>query len=453
MSKVSSTSFPSSSAWRSTRLPVPGSSRIAETIARWYFTPYSFFARSTYLSKSLPNARISMKKIFGSIRASCSLAMIACLVAYMQQTEEHQGLALCGSREPTHWIQATLTGCVAVRGALHDALGGAGGGEDPLELDRGHDVRPAPEAEFAAHAGVVELGAGGEDHRADLQLDLLLVGRIVHDRLGEAGVDAEVALAAAAAVEAAPGLLDAPIVSGKPSSVSLKLPRRSASGSLGMLRLGAGGDLRDILDELRAVLELRPVLVQVQPAQVAVDRLRAVAPHADRLHDGARPGDHVAAGEDARAAGGQRRRVGLEALPLVGLEVLPLEAGEVRLLADRGDQHVAGEHVVRALDRHRPAAAALVRLAELHLLHFQAGDLAVRADHPDRGDEGLDLDALLLGLLDLPGVGRHLRDGAPVGDHDLGAEPQRGARRVDRRVAAADHDDLLARRSPASCRG
>ncbi len=46
----------------------------------------------------------------GSMLASCSRAMMASLAAYMQQTEEQYPWSQVMSREPTHWIQATLRG-------------------------------------------------------------------------------------------------------------------------------------------------------------------------------------------------------------------------------------------------------------------------------------------------------------------------------------------------------
>ena len=48
-------------------------------------------------------------------------------------------------------------------------------------------------------------------------------------------------------------------------------------------------------------------------------------------------------------------------------------------------------------------------------------------------------------LVDLPGVGRHLVAALQADHvHPGGSEPARAARGVDRDVAAADHDDLLA---------
>jgi len=45
-------------------------------------------ARLKKLSKPFPNARMSMKKMVGSTMLSCSFAIMASLVAYMQHTDE-----------------------------------------------------------------------------------------------------------------------------------------------------------------------------------------------------------------------------------------------------------------------------------------------------------------------------------------------------------------------------
>ena len=49
-----------------------------------------------------------MKKIVGSIEASCSLAMTASFMEAMQQTELQCGIPFLGSLEPTHCIHAIL---------------------------------------------------------------------------------------------------------------------------------------------------------------------------------------------------------------------------------------------------------------------------------------------------------------------------------------------------------
>ncbi len=57
----------------------------------------------------------------------------------------------------------------------------------------------------------------------------------------------------------------------------------------------------------------------------------------------------------------------------------------------------------------------------------------------------MDTDALLLGVFDLPGAGRHLGPGAAVDDGDrLGSQTQRRPGGVDGDVAAADDGDAPA---------
>ncbi len=63
-----------------------------------------------------------------------------------------------------------------------------------------------------------------------------------------------------------------------------------------------------------------------------------------------------------------------------------------------------------------------------------------------RGEED-HLDSLAQRLDDLDGLGWHFLLGAAVDELDvIGAHAQRGAGTVDRRVAAADHDDRVADR-------
>ena len=100
-------------------------------------------------------------------------------------------------------------------------------------------------------------------------------------------------------------------------------------------------------------------------------------------------------------------------------------------------------------DRLRPAAAALVRSAEAHLDAADAFDAAV-ADEADGVREEAELDALVARELDLVLVRGHLVLGAPVEqERDVGAEPLRLDRDVDRGVAAADDGDAAARPTAA----
>jgi len=95
---------------------------------------------------------------------------------------------------------------------------------------------------------------------------------------------------------------------------------------------------------------------------------------------------------------------------------------EDRGLPDGRDDRVALDDELGALDRDRPTAARRVRLAEGHALELDATGAAVLLDDPDRGGEELELDALMLGIVDLGVMRAHLLARAPVDDGDLGAE-------------------------------
>ena len=93
-----------------------------------------------------------------------------------------------------------------------------------------------------------------------------------------------------------------------------------------------------------------------------------------------------------------------------------------------------------------PGAAGGVGLAQLHADALEAGDpFLLVAEHLDRRDEELELDALLLGVVNLLGAGRHFLARAAIDDHGrLGAEAFGGAGGVHGDVAAADRGDALA---------
>jgi len=76
-------------------------------------------------------------------------------------------------------------------GGLDDlAAGGSGGGQQPLELERGEDVRVRAVAELAQRRRVEHVEAGGDDDRCHPALDRLLQGLHEVDALGWADLDA-----------------------------------------------------------------------------------------------------------------------------------------------------------------------------------------------------------------------------------------------------------------------
>ena len=174
--------------------------------------------------------------------------------------------------------------------------------------------------------------------------------------------------------------------------------------------------------------------------ELPVDDLRGLAAEADRLGRDAEAHGDVAAGEDAR----DRSLVDLVDVDPALLAAELLDAGPDRRLADAGDDHGAGHLVVRTGDGDRTAAAAGVGLAELHALALHRDGAAVLDDDLERRRQELVGHALVLGLGDLVLDRRHLLAGAPVEQRHVRAEAARGARGVDRGVAAADDDDLVA---------
>ena len=165
----------------------------------------------------------------------------------------------------------------------------------------------------------------------------------------------------------------------------------------------------------------------------------------------------VAAGEHAGA--GRHHRVAVDA----DLAVLELQAvaalGEVvdERLADGEDDGVRR----RARTREPSTATGWRRPESSGSPSSQRCSLtaATRRPRPPtamRLHEELDLQALLAGLLDLAGVGRHLDLGAPVDQRHvrllagLLLQADGAARGVERHVAAADHDDLVADRGRAA---
>ena len=91
------------------------------------------------------------------------------------------------------------------------------------------------------------------------------------------------------------------------------------------------------------------------------------------------------------------------------------------------------------------APAGSVELAEARLDHFNALDVAflVAHDAVRRGQEE-ELRALFLRRVGLLADGRHVLALAPVDDGHLGAHAERGARRIDGRIASADDGHFAA---------
>ena len=71
----------------------------------------------------------------------CSLAIMASLMAYMQQTaEQYPFPQWVDSLEPTHWSQAIFLGSFSSEGRTRCPMVGPGGAQDPFEFKAGEDV-------------------------------------------------------------------------------------------------------------------------------------------------------------------------------------------------------------------------------------------------------------------------------------------------------------------------
>ena len=180
---------------------------------------------------------------------------------------------------------------------------------------------------------------------------------------------------------------------------------------------------------------------------VLVDGLGGSLACAHGLDDGSSTGDSVTAGVHALAAGLALVALGDDAAVLVGLEARRGGADEG---VGAGTQaHDDGVHVHRelaALLLDGAAAAGSIRFAQLHLDAGDGLDEAVLIGQDLHGvAEGLEDNALFLGVLDLFLTGRQLCHAAAVDDVDrLSAQTQGAAGSVHCHVAAADDGDLPA---------
>ena len=66
----------------------------------------------------MPKALMSMKNILGLMFPPCSLAMMASLMEYMQQTPEQYSLPTFSSLEPTHCMNAIFSGMSPSEGLM-----------------------------------------------------------------------------------------------------------------------------------------------------------------------------------------------------------------------------------------------------------------------------------------------------------------------------------------------
>jgi len=322
---------------------------------------------------------------------------------------------------------------------------GAGGGEDPLELDAGDDVLIDTVAVLAPEPCVKDFEARGGDDGPDLD-GFFFKGVIVVDGAGDAGIDALVAFRADPAGQASLrlrhglflGEADAHFSEVRPPVFGFHV------GIFDPGNLGHLGNVGLVGQTLGPVL--RPTRRDILAFQIAVDGHRRLLARINGLDDGLGTRNDIAAGKDAGNIRGEGYGIDVEVFPLVdGNAAFLGNEIEIRLLTDGGNQGVAGNDEFRTLDLHGAAAAAGIGLAEFHAGALHSRDLPVLPDDALGGHEEFHLDALFQCLFDLLGRGGHFRPGTAVEDEDvLGARTDRRPDGVHGDVAAADDGDLVA---------
>ena len=179
--------------------------------------------------------------------------------------------------------------------------GGARGAQQAFELQAGDDVRVfRVGVDVGEHGGVERFAAGADNDRADLKVPDDRPLRVV-DGLGEAGIDALPHSQQSPQFTQRPASAR-PAGSSKPSSTSLKLPRRCSTGSSGICARGRRVSFLGIGPIARVLVARRgAALGQVAAVEVAQNRLGRFLAGGDRADRDRRAGLQIAAGEDARA--------------------------------------------------------------------------------------------------------------------------------------------------------
>src|SRR5215831_9698104 len=188
----------------------------------------------------------------------------------------------------------------------------------------------------------------------------------------------------------------------------------------------------------------RQTIVHGLTVAVAMDRDRRLVAVLDRPDDVFRPERSITAEEHLRVRGLEGHLVDYRHVPLVEPDAeVALNPGEGVLLADRED-HIVRRKELLARDALGADAALRIELV-LHLVELHADEATVLDDErPGRAIDD-DLDALLLGVLELPLGG--LEEAARLARHDLdalGAEPEARAAAVHGGVAHPDDEHALA---------
>ena len=276
------------------------------------------------------------------------------------------GIAAVGVAGAHALDEGDLLGLLVVGQPLDVAEVGAGRGEDALELDGGDHVGVGAEAVLAAQPRLEGFEPGGGDDRAHLHR-FHLVGVVVVDGLGDAGVHALVALGADAAAQAAVGFLLGVLLAHAGNDLVVIGPADSwidvlhvnARGLLDVFQVGLallgepdvqlrGGDaqlvahLGDVLVFQTLCPVLDPAFLHVDAVEEAVDGDGCLLARVDRLDDGGSAGLGVAAGEHAGHARGEGEGVDVYRVPFADgdARILGHEA-QVGGLTDGGHDGVA----------------------------------------------------------------------------------------------------------------
>ena len=330
----------------------------------------------------------------------------------------------------------------AVRGPLDVSAGGTGGREHAFELHAGQHVGVSPVAELAAQRALELLEAGGEDHAAGVDLDLLGLLVVAH-RSGRAGLDALHALAAKTARQATLGLGDGLLravalvdlgeAAHAPGRVGLRhldalLPGSVGSGVLGRLCLGRKSGPGVSLAPRRYASMASAALWPWAIASTMEAGPSTASPPANRpgtlvarvsLSATIRPPGPVATPSPAASMPWPMVTMTVSAARSCGLGVVEL-GSEPPLLVEHAGAGAEGD----------------------------AGDLVSARLDPGRPQAVVEDDPFLERLGRLPGVGRHLRAALETGHVHRGdaGQPAGAARRVHGHVAAADDQHLGAER-------
>ncbi len=163
-------------------------------------------------------------------------------------------------------------------------------------------------------------------------------------------------------------------------------------------------------------------------------------PGCNRIDGITRPGDGVSSRKDTLPRGLTGDGVHLHCSPLRQLDPrLRGNKGQIRSLADGGNNRIDFDPELRALDGNRPPPSRCVGLSQSHPETPYFNPPLSFGNNPARGREILDLDSLREGFFDLLLVGGHLLPGPPVQDgYFLRANPQGRPGGIYRHIAAPD---------------